>query len=451
MDNAAIQSALTSAMQALQQNKPQDMDAALDPIIAITDAVPDAFAMKAVASNMQGKRDEAIDFAKRALKVVPDNANYLGTLATVYLHAGRADDAIETFQTLVGHHPDQPQAFFALGGLLIQRGKFDDAIAAFEALARLAPNQPAVYLNLASAHYEAQHYGEALEPAMRAAKELPDVPDTHYTLGKVCLANGHPEQALKAFDALKGNDLFALKSLAYREVALRELGRDDEANAISRLDDYVFAYELEVPEGFASIQDFNAALTQELTNHARIEDAPSHRATRNGQKVSYLLHDPSPLMKAFGIRIEQAIRRMQKHLEANASDGPFPTSPPGRIGIELWANIMHRQGHQLPHFHPEGWLSGCYYAKIPERVESSGEAHEGWIEFGRPAYHIPHKAAPKTKFLKPEPGMIVMFPSFMFHHTIPFDSDETRISCAFDVIPHEWASEYRKRALAGEV
>lgn len=451
MDQAAIQTALTSAMHALQQNKPQDIDAALDPIVATNEPVPDAYAMKAVSSNMQGRRDEAIKYAKRALEIVPDNANYLGTLGTIYMHAGRADDAIETFQTLVGYHPDQPQAFYALGGLLIQKGRHEEAIVAFERLARLAPDQPAVHLNLASACYEAQRFGEALEPAIRAAKELPSIPDTHYTLGKVCLANNHPQKALDAFAALKGQGLFWLKSLAYQEVALRELGRGDEADAISRLEDYVYPVQLGVPEGFADIETFNAALAEELTSHARIEDAPTHRATRNGQKISHLLHEPSPLMQAFAMRIEQAIRGMQKHLEAKAPDGPFPTSPPGQIGIELWANIMHRQGHQLPHFHPEGWLSGCYYVQMPDRVETSGEAHEGWIEFGRPAYHMPHKAEPKTRLIKPEPGMIVLFPSFMFHHTIPFDSDEPRISCAFDVIPRDWASEYRKRAMAGEV
>ena len=32
-------------------------------------------------------------------------------------------------------------------------------------------------------------------------------------------------------------------------------------------------------------------------------------------------------------------------------------------------------------------------------------------------------------------GDLVMFPSSLFHHTLPFESQEERISFAFDVIP----------------
>jgi len=95
----------------------------------------------------------------------------------------------------------------------------------------------------------------------------------------------------------------------------------------------------------------------------------------------------------------------------------------------------------LPHFHPQGWLSGCYYARIPERVESSGDAHEGWIEFGRPAYHLPHTKEPKLRIVKPEEGLIVLFPSYMFHRTVPFESDDLRISFAFDVVPRGWVAD----------
>ena len=34
-------------------------------------------------------------------------------------------------------------------------------------------------------------------------------------------------------------------------------------------------------------------------------------------------------------------------------------------------------------------------------------------------------------------GRVVLFPSYFYHRTIPFESDEQRISIAFDLMPHK--------------
>ncbi|HIO46624.1 TPA: hypothetical protein EYN23_04625, partial [Candidatus Poribacteria bacterium] len=37
--------------------------------------------------------------------------------------------------------------------------------------------------------------------------------------------------------------------------------------------------------------------------------------------------------------------------------------------------------------------------------------------------------------VKPEPGLLLLFPSYYFHRTVPFKGCEKRISIAFDVEP----------------
>ncbi len=451
MDAGALQQQLALAMQYFQAQRPRDVENVIAPILKVAPNHPDALLLMAISCQQQNRVEEAISHARKAAGVAPQNANILGTLGTILAGAGREDEAIETFRQLVQHNPQTPQAFLTLGMLLAQMGRHSEAVPVFEEMAKLTPDQPHGHINLANVLYETTDYENAAKAAAKAAELSGDDLNISYTLGKAQLASGRPREALAAFDKLAGGGSFELKSLAYREVALRELGRDGEADAIGRLQDYVWPLELTPPSGFASIEDFNEALCAEILEDARREEAPTHRATRNGTKVSNLLSNPSPLMKAFGDRLKEAIAEMQSHLQQDASDGPFPTSPPGAYGIELWANIMERQGHQLPHFHPEGWLSGCYYARLPSRVETSGEGHEGWIEFGRPAYHLPHTKEPTTRIVKPKEGMVVLFPSYLFHHTIPFESDEHRISVAFDVIPQSWQSTYRKNRFAGEV
>jgi hypothetical protein len=36
--------------------------------------------------------------------------------------------------------------------------------------------------------------------------------------------------------------------------------------------------------------------------------------------------------------------------------------------------------------------------------------------------------------VKPEPGLLVLFPSYIWHGTVPFTSEEKRLSCAFDIV-----------------
>ena len=66
-------------------------------------------------------------------------------------------------------------------------------------------------------------------------------------------------------------------------------------------------------------------------------------------------------------------------------------------------------------------------------VDAGGE--DGWIEFGEPGPEYHWSARPETRRVRPEPGLMVLFPSYVFHRTIPFQSDQTRISVAFDVVP----------------
>ena len=64
---------------------------------------------------------------------------------------------------------------------------------------------------------------------------------------------------------------------------------------------------------------------------------------------------------------------------------------------------------------------------------------EGWLEFGRAYYMLGAKNEPPLRLVKPEEGLIVLFPAYFGHRTIPFETDEERISVAFDVMPADAA------------
>ena len=115
---------------------------------------------------------------------------------------------------------------------------------------------------------------------------------------------------------------------------------------------------------------------------------------------------------------------------------PMLAIRPARTRLTAWGVVMGQQGHQAPHIHPTGWLSAVYYARLPAAVAAStGAGSQGCIEFGRPPDAFRCDDRHPVRLIRPQEGMLVVFPSYFFHRTIPYEAEEARISVAFDLGP----------------
>ena len=89
-------------------------------------------------------------------------------------------------------------------------------------------------------------------------------------------------------------------------------------------------------------------------------------------------------------------------------------------------------GSLAAHIHKEGWLSGSLYFKMPSKKTSN----EGNIVFSLDGANYPTDGKKfDKKSVDVNKGDLVLFPSSLFHHTIPFKSNEERFTFAFDIIP----------------
>jgi uncharacterized protein (TIGR02466 family) len=96
--------------------------------------------------------------------------------------------------------------------------------------------------------------------------------------------------------------------------------------------------------------------------------------------------------------------------------------------------VLGAQGHQASHMHRAAWISGVYYAKLPDVMHSGVTGNAGWIEFCRPPDEFNCKATHDVHLIEPKEGLMVLFPSYLYHRTIPFESEDLRISIAFDLL-----------------
>ena len=94
---------------------------------------------------------------------------------------------------------------------------------------------------------------------------------------------------------------------------------------------------------------------------------------------------------------------------------------------------MRAGGHQIPHIHPSAWLSGVYYVTVPDSVVGARDNYSGWLRFGDIPNHFHNKKSLVARLIKPEPSSLILFPSYYYHRTIPLETDQKRISIAFDL------------------
>jgi hypothetical protein len=64
--------------------------------------------------------------------------------------------------------------------------------------------------------------------------------------------------------------------------------------------------------------------------------------------------------------------------------------------------------------------------------EKLRDPHAGWLKFGEP--NRPVAGVSPERMVEPKAGTLVLFPSHMWHGTVPSEGAE-RLSAAFDIIP----------------
>ena len=327
-----------------------------------------------------------------------------------------------------------PNEFAALKVFLVGKtGDLSRALDIWNALPEPYRSDPETLTAKANIHKLLGEADAALEAASKAHELRPNQDSVDDALVCAQLMVGDYDSALKTIAPWRARQPLEQSWIAHEMLALRLAG-DARYAALAQPDTLIRAFELPVPEGFGSIDQFNDALIEAIAPNQSFTHRPLDQTLRSGtQTARDLVHVQNPVIQAYLQALDGPI---QEYLNAIGRDSKHPllSRNTGKYRFNgCWSVTLSGGGHHVNHVHPKGWISSAYYARVPAETDSE-DGKAGWIKFGEPPFKTQPELPPE-KWVQPKAGTLVLFPSYMWHGTEPIHAGSERITVPFDLVP----------------
>ena len=163
-------------------------------------------------------------------------------------------------------------------------------------------------------------------------------------------------------------------------------------------------------------------LKQKQSNAGRII---SNQGGWQSNDLDFTAPELAPLLAEISIRLNKL------HTELQLIDNGY------QVIDNMWANVNGPGSYNLLHLHPSSCFSGVYYIK--------GNEKSGAIRFRNPNTPLEFVIGPQhvqehngfnsaSWKIFPEPGKLVIFPSWLLHDVAPNQDTADRISISFNSV-----------------
>ena len=415
---------------------------------------------------MQRPRD-ALDHFQTSINLGLDRTELYQNIAATHVDAGNIDAAMQAYRQAIHRDPEDLTSHRNLNSLLWQEQQLADHLVSYRQAIKLRPESEillrayAIALNQAGNYTHAEsairdglrrfpgsgeltsqlaytlecqdRWDEALQ-AHAAAVTLPGSTANHkISYARALLACKRPDEALPQAEAGVKETPFDQRAIAYLGLCWRMLGDPQDA-ILNDYNQFVQAYDISLHGSYDDIPAFNRQLSQVLIARHHGKHHPPEQTLRGGTQTH------GNLFNAREQEIQDLVAGLQQCVREYIQDMPPGPSHPllMRRGERFrfsasWSVRLRSEGYHTMHVHPLGWISSAYYVELPEDMAAS-DPRAGFIKFGEPDIDIGEFGTPR-RYIQPAVGKLVLFPSYMWHGTVPFQSAHPRMTVAFDVVP----------------
>jgi len=395
-----------------------------------TAALYNTYARSLIAQNALDRAEAAL---RECLQLEPRLVEAQNSLAQlIWMRTGdlaqttaELDRALRTFAN--------DEALWATKAAILQGA--GDARAAYACLAQWATRPQTSPMLLVRAALATLEFDppSAVTLAERALRLVPANAAARSVLAAAQLGTGDARSALAHCDRLLLDAPDDQYLIALQTTAWRLLG-DERYAQLCDYPNLVMPFELEPPAPWRDRASFLADVTVSLN---RLHDPQGHallfQSLRHGTETTAdLTRSADPAIRALFGSFAAPIRRYLERI-GEGSD-PLRRRNNGRWRFNgSWSVRLRSSGFHTNHVHPRGWISSACYIELPNSMRDA-RSEEGVLTFGEPSL-VTTPALRSEYSVRPGVGMLVLFPSYFWHGTVPFHSDQARLTVAFDAVP----------------
>jgi tetratricopeptide (TPR) repeat protein len=345
----------------------------------------------------------------------------------IWMRTGDASSALVDVERAIKAAPGDVRLAIVKAQTLEFAGLLDEAFALVEKVATANPNDLSVTLQAAQLATATGKPRQALAYAEAANNLAPQELPVQVTLAEALLASGQAQRASDVAGHMRRRWSTNQHAMALQATAWRLLG-DTRYRALYDYGALVWSSLLDVPPGWNSLPAYVSDVATALNALHAYREHPFNQSLRHGSQAINILQQDHPALRALPAALDGPIKR--RLAELGRGDDPVRSRNTGAYAFQgMWSVKLRPGGYHIDHVHPQGWLSSACYV---ETVEPKGR--EGWIKFGQPGVRTSPPLAPEH-YVEPKPGLLVLFPSYMWHGTVPFTGSRSRLTFAFDLVP----------------
>ena len=437
---------------------------------------------------------EAEKLAISITKRFPKHPFSWKVLGEIFRLKNKFSDSLKATQTSIEVNSQDHEAHNNLGITLKLLGKLEDAKISFQKAIELKSDFGYAHSGLAFILKELGKLEDAKISFQKAIKLKSDLDNSYYHLGKIFFFNKDYKKATENFflsnhkkskiEILKCKFEENDKNGFYKQ--LDYLIKKNEVNAIigslicraknkygiSRKNPFCkFPLEYLYKTNLIERYDFKNTFVKTIKNILDTSNISykSQNLLINGVQTSgNIMANNDDFIKEIKKIILLEVENYRTYFKD--SEEGFIKNWPASYDISAWIISMKNGGRLRPHIHDSGWLSGSIYINVPPKLDANSgnlviclddEKDDAMSNKNKvSSYNLISKflnyiklrmaglsstdvqkknLSPKKenqkKIINVVTGNLCLFPSSLFHYTIPFESKEKRVVLAFDINP----------------
>lgn len=417
-----------------------------------------AYSNLGMALHRYNKTHESICSYLRAITInalLPEAHNNLGV---IYNKLDNFSEGLPYLKKAIGLRWEYTDARNNLSDSYAGLGELEEAIRELKICLIIKPDCPNLANNMGAILNDGRNYTQATVWFQRSTKLKVGFADAHMNLANTFREQGYYDKAVMNYDIVGGSlanarsveCLYILKRYNEVNTRLKDLARLDPKNLRVVAFSNFYSHQLGVKDVYPfcreplkfimvdqiqNYSDNNTGFINDIlfeVNQHKLVWEPKNKSTNNGLQTQNSLNifQSGTACQKLEMVVKKVIHKY--YMRFNDSDDIFIREWPSDFFLTGWFVRLLKGGYQTPHIHASGWLSGVIYLKQAEAIKGN----EGAIEFGLHGADLPliKDGYPKT-IHNPTNGDIVLFPSSLYHKTIPFKANTERCIISFDVVP----------------